>query len=82
MTKQTRIIVIVGSAVAALLVAAIIVGAVILNTLRQQAENDAYQECMARHGYAADAPPPAAGEADQDDFLRDITAAAEECYQR
>lgn len=79
MTKQTRIIVIVGSAVAALLIAAIIVGAVILNTLRQQAENDAYQDCMARHGFAADAPPPAVGEDDQDAFLEAITAAAEEC---
>lgn len=80
MTKQTRIIVIVGSAVAALLIAAIIVGAVILNTLRQQAENDAYQDCMARHGYASDAPPPAATD-DQDEFLEGIAAAAEACYK-
>ncbi|MFE7067478.1 hypothetical protein [Microbacterium sp. NPDC057658] len=79
MTKQTRIIVIVGSAVAALLIAAIIVGVVILNTLRAQAENEAYQECMARHGYAADAPAPAVADEDQEEYLQDIVAAAEAC---
>lgn len=83
MTKQTRIIVIVGAAVAALLVAAIIVGVVILNTLRAQAENDAYQACMARHGFAADAPPPAVDNEDEADvYLDGIVAAAEECSGR
>jgi hypothetical protein len=77
MTKQTRIVVIVGSAVGALLVATIIVGVVILNTLRAQAENAAYQDCMARYGFAADTPPPAT--TDENAYIEAITAAAEAC---
>ncbi|KKX96684.1 hypothetical protein AAY78_15305 [Microbacterium sp. Ag1] len=72
---------IVGSAVAALLVATIIIGVVILNTLRAQAENEAYQECMARYGFSADAPPPVVGEDSQDEHLNAITTAAEACLQ-
>lgn len=79
MTKQTKVTLIVGSVVAALLVAAIIVGVMILNTMRAEAENDAYQDCMARHGFAADGPPPSVAEGDEDDYLDAIVAAAAEC---
>lgn len=81
MTKQTKLIVAVGAILAALLIAAVIVGVVILNTLRTQAENDAYQDCMARYGYVADAPPPVVSEEDQDSYIEDIAAAAEACYK-
>lgn len=79
MTKQTRVIVIVGAAVAALLVATIVVGVVILNTLRSQAENQSYQDCMARYGHAVDAPAPDVAEDDMRAYTEDLVKAANAC---
>lgn len=49
-----KVVLWVGGVVAVLLVAAIIVGIVLVNTIRAEAERQAFKDCMARQGYAAD----------------------------
>lgn len=72
-----RVIIIVGSVVSALLVAVVVTLVIMLNTMNAQAENDRYQQCMARHGFPADKPVGAVS--DEDAYLHAIAAAAEAC---
>lgn len=75
---QKRLILIVGGALAALLVAILVVVLMVFNQMRADAENRAYQQCMARYGYAADegavVPPD-----EQDAYIDSLVAAAEAC---
>ncbi|MDR7113869.1 hypothetical protein J2X03_003771 [Microbacterium trichothecenolyticum] len=70
----------VGGVLAVLLVATIVLVIVLINTVSAQAEDQRYQDCMARHGYAVDEPPPAVNTDDElDTYLEQISGAAEEC---
>ena len=75
-----KVVLWVGGVVAVLLVAAIVVGVVLVNTIRAEADEQQYRDCMARHGFAFDEAPPAVttdGELDQ--YASAISAAAEDC---
>lgn len=75
-----KVVLWVGGLLAALLVATIVVGLILVSTIRQQAAESEYRDCMARQGYAADEPPPAVTTDDElDDYLDQITDAAEFC---
>lgn len=75
---QKRITLIVGGALAALLIAVLVVGIMVFNQMRTDAENRAYQQCMARYGYAADEGAVVPEDA-QDAYIESLVAAAEAC---
>ncbi|QMU97970.1 hypothetical protein FVO59_12740 [Microbacterium esteraromaticum] len=54
MTKQAKLIAIVGGGVAALLVGVIVVGALILGKLNEPTEAERVAACMAHEGYPLD----------------------------
>lgn len=67
MTKQTKILVLVGSVVSALLVVAIVVGAILIGTLNAQQSEAEYRACMADRGVS------------EMNSVEDIADAAEAC---
>lgn len=69
----------VGGVVAALLIAAIVVGVILINTLSAQADQRAYEDCMARYGYAVDEPANLGPYDDTDEYIVGMAARAEEC---
>jgi len=69
----------VGGVVSVLLIAVVVVVLVLINTLNAQAEEQAYHECMARHGVAFDAPVPAG--VSEDDYLDALIAAGDACIK-
>ena len=75
--NQKRLVLIVGGALAALLIALLIVGISILNAIRADAEQRNYEACMARFGFEVDAPPPAL--TDEDAYINSLVEAAERC---
>lgn len=74
---QKQLILTVGGIVAALLAAVLIVGILILNGMNAQRSQANYEDCMARYGFEADAPP-APGD-DVDNWIDGIAAASEKC---
>lgn len=71
----------IGGALAVLLIAVVIVVIVLINTLNAQAEDQAYKDCMSRHGYPFDAPADVETEEELDAYSEGIAAAAEECIR-
>jgi hypothetical protein len=78
---SNKLVLWVGGALAALLITVVIVVIVLVSTLNAQAEHQAYRDCMARHGYAADAPASVTTQDELDAFSEGITAAAEACLR-
>lgn len=77
---NTRVVVIVGSVIAALLVAVTIALFLVLGEMQRQADNASYQDCMARYGFEADAPaPPMSDDRDADAYIDSMVDAAEAC---
>lgn len=77
-----RLVIIFGSVIAALLIAVVVVGVVLLNTIQAEADEAAYQACMARQGFPHDAPPPVITDDDEmDTYIDAIMAAAERCHR-
>ena len=74
---QKRLILVVGGALAALLVAILIVGALILARMNADTAQQNYEACMARYGFSADAPPDTGG--DDRAWMDAIAAAGEKC---
>lgn len=74
---SNRLVLIVGGIIAALLVAVVIVGIVLVNTIQADVSNRTFQDCMARQGYPADAPPPVTD--DSEAYIDGLVAAAETC---
>ena len=77
-TPNTRTLVIVGAVVAALLAAVLVVLVVILSTMNAQSEQDAYEACMARHGFNLDEQPNVAPD-DLDRWIDSIAEASVLC---
>lgn len=75
-----RVLYIVLGAIAALLVVVVILLVVLLNTMNAQARQQTFEDCMARQGHAADAPPPAVeGDDELRRYVDDLADAAEFC---
>lgn len=77
---MTRTAWIVTSALGALLVAAVIVGLVIVGQLNTQADQRAFEDCMARKGHAVnEQAPPLSGDGEVAAYIDDLAAAAAAC---
>lgn len=72
-----KLIIVVSSVLGALLLGVLIVGIVLVNTLTSQARQESYEDCMARQGFEADAPPPVG--VDSDEYISAALEAAEFC---
>lgn len=72
-----RPLVIFAGIVVALLVAVLVAVLVLVATLNAQEDQRAYEACMSRHGYSAEATPPR--NASAEGYAAGIAAAAEAC---
>jgi hypothetical protein len=71
-----RLVLWVAGVLAVLLVAVVVVGVVLINTMNAQAERQAWNDCLARYGYAVDEPAPPGAD---DDYLEGLSDAAAAC---
>lgn len=75
---SNKVVIIVGSVVAAALVAVAIVVVILISTINAQAEEARYKACMSAAGYAGDAPGMATDD-ELDAYIDGIVDTAEFC---
>lgn len=76
---NTRALIVVGSGIAVLLAGVIVALVLVLGQLQSQASQDAYEDCMARYGFIADAPAPAMSEGEAAEYIDALGEAASRC---